>query len=92
MRRSLRKRPSRLRRSRSRLVGKSREPPLLKKVYKNFPERYVCYVRKSRAFQEGVGPRIENVDYFGTREYFSRRKSKESLGEKFRWGGEVIGC
>ena len=63
MRRSLRKRPSRLRRSRSRLVSKSREQPLLKKVYKNFPERYVCYVRKRRAFHEGVGPRIESVDY-----------------------------
>ena len=46
---------------------------------------------KRRAFHEGVGPRIESVEYFGTREYFSRRKNKESLGEKFRWGGEVIG-
>ena len=50
---------------------------------------HVMY-EKRRAFHEGVGPRIESVDYFGTREYFSRRKNKESLGEKFRWG-EVIG-
>ena len=52
---------------------------------------HVMY-EKRRAFHEGVGPRIESVEYFGTREYFSRRKNKESLGEKFRWGGEVIGC
>ena len=39
-------------------------------------------------FPEQVGPRVlllESVDYFGTSEYFSRRKKKESLGVKLRW-------
>ena len=44
---------------------------------------HVMY-EKRRAFHEDVGPRIESVEYLGTREYFSRRKNKESLGEKFR--------
>ena len=52
---------------------------------------HVMY-EKRRAFHEGVGPRIESIDYFRTRKYFSRRKNKESLGEKIRWGGEVIVC
>ena len=85
MRRSLRKRPSCVPRAFGAHAVDLWASPASNLYWKTCTKifqtaMYVCYVRKRRAFHEGVGPRIESVDYFGTREYFSRRKNKESLG------------